>query len=270
MSAFDVINPEPSIPVVANIPHSSVCIPPGCRSSLLLSEEELVEEQRAIVDWHTEELYRPIVQAGGTALVSRVSRLVVDTERFDDDSREAMALRGMGVIYERTTERKLLRHPPSSVERMRLLEAYYRPYHRALTALCRGVIDKFGYCLLLDCHSFPESALPYEADRSLFRPDMCLGTDARHSPEELVRMMEEVSARFGWSCARNTPFAGTVVPLELYGDERLAAIMIEYNRRLYMDETTTERTVGFVSAQRWLVEVLGAILTVWSGRQRFA
>jgi len=260
MKPFDISNPEPRIPIVANIPHSSAEVPAWCRKALVLSDQELAAEHGAIVDWFTDELYHPIIAAGGAALVSRVSRLVVDTERFDDDTRESMVSRGMGVIYERTTEQRTLRAPPTLIERERLLEAFYRPYHDALDALCRKSIERFGWCLLLDCHSFPEKSLPYEQDQTLFRPDLCLGTDSAHSPKSIVRSFEEVTASFGWSCARNTPFAGTMVPLSLYGDRRLASIMIEFNRALYMDESTTVRTSGLGTAQRWVQTILDRVL----------
>lgn len=255
MKPFDIVNPEPTIPLVANIPHSSAVVPKRYRAALALNDEELAREHSAIVDWFTDELYAPIVSAGGAALVSRVSRLVVDTERFDDDSRESMAERGMGVIYERTTAQRVLRSRPSAVAREEILSSVYRPYHAALTSLCEGVLARFGWCVLLDCHSFPAHALPYERDHTLLRPDMCLGTDEHHSPEPLVQMLEEVTAMFGWSCARNTPFAGTIVPLSLYGDRRVASIMIEFNRKLYMDEEMTTRHGGLTVAQRW-VEVM--------------
>lgn len=260
MKPFEVLNAEPNLPIVANIPHSSAVVPIECREALVLSDAELAAEHGAIVDWFTDELYSPVVEAGGAAVVSRVSRLIVDTERFDDDTREPMVERGMGVIYEQTTAQRILRAAPSGAERERLLDSFYHPYHAALTRLCRDAIDRFGWCLLLDCHSFPAQSLPYERDRSLSRPQMCLGTDPRHSPEPLVTLLEAVTASFGWSYARNTPFAGTVVPLPLYGDRRIFSVMIEFNRALYMDEATTTRTEGLAIAQQWIRVVLEQIM----------
>ncbi|MFM1846960.1 MAG: hypothetical protein RL417_434 [Pseudomonadota bacterium] len=259
MMPFEIWNPNPTVPIVANIPHSSAIIPAAQRNALLLSDPDLEEEHHAIVDWFTDELYRPIVEAGGAAIVSRISRIVLDTERFEDDAAEAMAKRGMGVIYERTTDQRLLRAPPAPAERASLLASFYHPYHAALTALCRSVLDRFGRCILLDCHSFPERSLPYERDRSLFRPEICIGTDERHSGEDLVSALEEVTGRFGWSCARNTPFAGTIVPLSLYGDPRLSSVMLEVNRGLYMDEAATERSTGFDTVRVWVSEIAAVV-----------
>jgi N-formylglutamate deformylase len=41
---------------------------------------------------------------GDRAVMFGVSRLVVDPERFVDDDQEAMASKGMGVIYTRTSD----------------------------------------------------------------------------------------------------------------------------------------------------------------------
>jgi N-formylglutamate deformylase len=41
----------------------------------------------------------------------------------------------------------------------------------------------------------------------------------------------------GYSVAVDVPFAGALVPLSYYGkDRRVLSVMIEVNRRLYMDE----------------------------------
>src|SRR5262249_54812355 len=48
-------------------------------------------------------------------------------------------------------------------EALRRVEQLYRPYHRALHQLVESARARFGYYLLLDCHSMPSSSGP--ADR---------------------------------------------------------------------------------------------------------
>jgi N-formylglutamate amidohydrolase len=67
-----------------------------------------------------------------------------------------------------------------------------------------------------------------------------------------VSRFEAITAEFGWSHARNTPFGGTVVPHAAVGDERVSSLMLEVNRALYMDEQTTTRTPGFRTVERWV------------------
>src|ERR1700733_12480439 len=48
------------------------------------------------------------------------------------------------------------------------------------------------------------------------------------------------------SVAVDAPFAGALVPLSAYGkDRRVLSVMIEVNRRLYMDELTGQKTQDF-------------------------
>lgn len=267
MEPYRILNPAPRVPIVANIPHAAAFIPPEYRSQFVLTDAELESEHRAIVDWFTDELYAPIVRAGGAALVATMSRLLVDTERFVDDEVETMAARGMGVVYTRTTDLSPLRRPLTRGERAELVSRIYEPYHAALRSLIEHTVARFGRCLILDCHSFPAVALPYEevdtgpvcvtahspaSERGAPRPAICFGTDRVHTPPDLVSRFEAITAEFGWSHARNTPFGGTVVPHAAVGDERVSSLMLEVNRALYMDEQTTTRTPGFRTVERWV------------------
>ncbi len=256
MAPFTVINPDPRIPILANVPHASAVIPKEYRDQFLLTDQEIATEHAAIVDWFTDELYSPIAELGGTMLIAGVSRLLVDTERFMDDDKEVMAQRGVGVIYERTTKRAQLRREITVAERKKLLEHHYIPYHAEMTRLANAILRKFGRCLILDCHSFPANVLPYELTSDALRPEICFGTDSIHSPEGLLTKLEASVTTRGWSQARNSPFAGTVVPLSLYGDRRISSVMLEINRAMYMDERTTTRLPGFTAVQGWVEEVV--------------
>jgi N-formylglutamate deformylase len=48
------------------------------------------------------------------------------------------------------------------------------------------------------------------------------------------------------SIAINKPFAGTLIPMKFYKqDKRVESIMIEINRKLYMDESTGEKNTRY-------------------------
>ena len=112
-----------------------------------------------------------------------VSRLVVDVERFEDDKHEPMFGRGMGAIYSVTSGLTPLRRTLHAGERDALMQAYYRPHHARLEAAVSAALDVHGHCLVIDCHSFPSVALPYEdADVAAVRPDICIGSDDFHTP----------------------------------------------------------------------------------------
>ncbi len=107
-------------------------------------------------------------------------------------------------------------------------------------------LARAGHALVVDCHSFASVPLPYELDQSSERPDICLGTDAFHTPPGLADVARDAFADQGFSVAFDRPFAGALVPAAHYRrDSRVLAIMVEVNRRLYMDESTGVRLAGF-------------------------
>ncbi len=91
--------------------------------------------------------------------------------------------------------------------------------------------------MIVDGHSYPAEALPYELDPTAPRPDVCLGTlEGRQTPEALVVLFERTIADRGLSVCRNRPFAGSIVPLSYMGDPRVTTLMVETKRSLYLDE----------------------------------
>ena len=250
-----IFNASPKIPVLANVPHSASFIPEHVRGQFLLSDKELQEENRKLVDWFTDDLYSPIVEAGGTLLRHMVSRFVVDPERFEDDNQECMAERGMGVIYTHGTAGQRIRREITLQEREALLQEFYRPYHQALTKYVARIVESFGRCVLIDCHSYPEKVLPYELYGDSSRPDVVLGDDSTHTPAWVRDEVQRLVTQAGYSFGLNRPFAGTIVPLPMYGDTRVVSFMLEINRATYMDEERTARNEGFERMRALIREI---------------
>ena len=107
------------------------------------------------------------------------------------------------------------------------------------------VIARSGVCLIVDCHRFSSSPLPHEPDQTTDRPDFCIGTDSFHTPVAVRDAILTVIEGEDYSVAVDTPFAGALVPLISYRkDHRVLSVMIEINRRLYMDKHSGAKT-GF-------------------------
>jgi N-formylglutamate amidohydrolase len=225
--------------VVLHLPHASTTIPDDVRAQFLLDNEDLNAELDVLTDQHVRELFEnhePLAQP----VAADVSRLVVDLERFTDDARETAAQHGFGAIYEKTTTGAALRRPLTGEERLELLQRH-AAHHERLTAIVEATLDEHGRCLLLDCHTFPDRRMPFEVgDPNAPRPDICIGTDPWHTPSGLRDALVEQFEAAGWSTALDRPFAGTVVPERLYhSDRRLAAVMIDANRRIVDGSTPT-------------------------------
>ena len=67
---------------------------------------------------------------------------------------EPMAKMGMGVIYTATSQKGVLRPPPSDVEWEWLITKFYRPHHLQLMEQVDARLKQFGRALIVDCHSF--------------------------------------------------------------------------------------------------------------------
>lgn len=260
MKNYTVINPTPSVPLVANLPHGSPRIPRDVLDQFIISESELTEQSRKLTDWFIDELYTPIFSAGGCGVRNEVSRFVVDPERLEDDAQECMAPRGMGVIYTHGCERQPIRRTLSATERVALLAKYYRPYHDELLSLINKCLNRFGTCTIIDCHSYQEHPLPYEIDPYGERYDITLGTDPHHTPAWIISTIKQITRTYGLRCGLNSPFAGTYVPLPYYKDPRINAFMLEVKRSTYMDESTTTPHDGFGRVQAAIADITKAVL----------
>lgn len=235
-------------PIILHIPHTSIVIPQDQRDKIVLSDEALASEILYMTDSHTGELYE---YAPATRVEFPVSRLIVDPERFEDDAQEPMAPRGMGVIYTITSHLEKLREKPTEEERKYLLDTYYHPHHKTLTDETDKALEKFGKCLIIDCHSFPSRTLPYELkDGQESRPEICIGTDEFHSPPEIASILEEFFTGEGYSFDVNTPFAGSLTPLKHYSKEpNVMSVMFEIRRDIYMDESNGLQSERFAKVK---------------------
>jgi len=259
LMTFEIITRETPcpIPLVVHVPHSSTIIPADIRPTFCLDDHELQRELLCMTDWYTDRLFDPVLELGGTLFVNRVSRLVVDPERFPDDSREVMATKGMGAVYTKTADGRALRTQMSPEERTHLLEAYFHPYAQVFADLVSRMLDRHGRCLILDGHSFLSVPLPYELDQRTDRPHICLGTDDPPPSGPLWGALGAPWVEKGVKAEGHAPFAGTYVPIgNWHTDQGVRSGMMEIRRDLYMDEQTGADTPGLHRIRELVLRVI--------------
>jgi N-formylglutamate amidohydrolase len=231
---FALIEGAAGSPVILHVPHSARAVPPEVRRSLVLDDAALGLELDRITDAYTAEIAARAaasVPLTHWQFVNRLSRLVVDPERFPDE-REEMRAVGMGAVYTHTTHRERLRAPET--DEQPLIDAYFHPYAAAMTRAVDRRLAAAGRAVVIDVHSYPAEPLPYELHGQGPRPPVCLGADDFHTPAGLLARAREAFAPLG-ATAVNTPFAGAYVPLKHHGrDRRVSALMIEIRRDLYL------------------------------------
>ena len=152
----------------------------------------------------------------------------------------------MGAFYTRTSMGERLRARSNPAARQLLLDRWYWPHHSKLKRMVSDVVTELGRCSIIDCHSFSSVALPYELDQREGRADFCIGTDAFHTPAVIRDAIVAAVKETGYSVAIDAPFSGALVPLSCYRkDDRISSVMIEVNRRLYMNEQSGRRAPDF-------------------------
>ena len=227
-----------SSPLIIHVPHSGTWIPDDVRSQLLLDDSELDDEIAKMTDWQTDRMALDALaetDTPATVFTNRASRLVVDPERFVGDA-EPMSGVGMGPVYHSTSALGPLRRldPENDVQ---MLDRWFHPYAEAFAEEVDRVLARHGSAVIVDLHSFPKLPLPYEADPTVRRPGICVGTDPQHTPDDLRYVALGSFAGVPGGTALDTPFAGTYVPLKhLDRDRRVRSIMIEVRRDLYQTE----------------------------------
>ena len=165
---YEMIPGDAASAVVLHVPHASRTLagPP-----LLPPAAAVAEELDHLTDTGTDAIARRAADAAQLRpwiFENRLSRLVVDPERFPGDGEEMRRV-GMGPVYTHGyAGRRLRDDDPDRDER--LLADHFRPYAAAMTALVDERLAATGRAVVLDVHSYASRALPYELHGTGPRP----------------------------------------------------------------------------------------------------
>lgn len=229
----EIVDATDRSPVILHAPHGSTRIPSNYRAHFTVDDAAVAREVAALTDHAVDRMVRRALETvDASAVIARVSRLVVDVERFDGEAEEMNAV-GMGVLYTHGAWQDPIRWaPPSAREE---LMAHFEAYSAAMTRLVDQALERHGCAVILDVHSYPSRALPYELHATASRPPLCVGYDARHMTDALRSHVRDAFVEL--EQVDNEPFAGAYVPLKHFArDRRVHSVMLELRRDQYMDE----------------------------------
>ncbi|MCL2499095.1 MAG: N-formylglutamate amidohydrolase [Defluviitaleaceae bacterium] len=240
------------IGLIIHIPHASTLIPVEYKSGFLLSDDALAREVLWSVDAYCDELF----DAGiGKRVVAEYNRLVCDPERFRDDALEENAKKGNGFFYTNTLRGLPLRREDPALKH-KVLTQIYDKHHEKLTRAVGEALREFGRCLIIDGHSFSDD--PYLGEDL---PDFCIGTDACHTPLALAETAVDFLRSFGYTVEVNRPFSGSIVPMAYYGkDKRVTTLMIEVNKRLYLEGATLTKSKDFDKIRKVCIQTIKTLM----------
>ncbi|MBY0510743.1 MAG: N-formylglutamate amidohydrolase [Rhodospirillaceae bacterium] len=259
-SPIEVLDPARlSSPLVFASPHSGAYYPPDFVAASALELAALRKSEDCYVD----ELFADTPALGAPLLRALYPRAFLDVNResheldpdmFDQplpafvNTTSARVAAGLGTIARIVASRReIYRHKLSFNEAERRIAGVYKPYHRALRDLVNRARNRFGFCVLIDCHSMPSTGLPLDSDSGAHGVDVVLGDRGGMSCAAAVTdTLDSILSELGYRVTRNNPYAGGFTT-QHYGDpgNGIHAIQIEINRTIYMDEMTLQRRKGF-------------------------
>jgi N-formylglutamate amidohydrolase len=274
----EVLQPSSqALPLVLASPHSGAVYPGDLIAASRLDPHALRRSEDSYVD----EIFATAAASLGVPLLrARFARAYLDANRemyeldpamFEEplpsfvNSRSPRVQVGLGTIArivssgEEIYGRKL-----SYAEAEKRIETLYKPYHETLQRLLDATLARFGFHILVDCHSMPSAGAESRAGgvaAGRGRVDIVLGDCHGTSCHPLVQeTAHRVLTARGYVVARNSPYAGGFTTAH-YGrpaDER-HALQIEINRSLYMDERTLRRRPYFRQLAADMGEVIAAL-----------
>lgn len=284
--AFEVSRPQHQrLPLVFASPHSGNVYPESLKAASRLTDHALRKSEDCFVD----EIFAAAPDLGAPLIRALFPRVYVDPNRepFELDpamfegrlpdyanTRSPRVAAGLGTIARIVADGEpIYRGKLPVAAAMRRIASCYRPYHAALGQLIEETRQRFGFAILVDCHSMPSTGLspigsgPFErkgAGQKKGRIDAVLGDCFGTSCSQAVtERCEALLSGLGYSVVRNHPYAGGYTTRH-YGRPRegVHAIQIEINRALYMDERQLLRKphLAVLAGQmRGLIDGLGEI-----------
>ncbi len=247
---------EQRVPFLFNSPHSGRYYPDRFLAMARLDRNAI----RRSEDCYVEELFGGAVALGAPMLAANFPRAYLDVNRepweldprmFAEpvpsfcNIRSARVAGGLGTVPKLVGEGlDIYSGRLPLAEAVARIETVYKPYHETLKRLLTRTHARFGYAVLIDCHSMPASI---RVGDNGVRPDFIIGDRFGISATAaLTETAIGLLTGMGYTVAHNKPYAGGFIT-EHYGRpaRHLHALQIEVNRGLYMNERTFQKSAGF-------------------------
>lgn len=259
--SFEVLRPaEQSAPFVFSSPHSGRIYPSEFLAQSRLDPQTLRKSEDCFVD----RLFSPVATLGAPLLSARFPRAYLDLNRepyeldpelFDEplpehaNTQSIRVVGGLGTVARIVADgEEIYRLPLTLRAVLARIDQLYFPFHAQLARLVEETTQRFGYAVLIDCHSMPSSTMtPGGAQR----PDIVIGDRFGASADpRLSQLVRDTLHGLGYDVQMNRPYAGGYIT-EHHGrpTHGVHALQIEINRGLYLNESTLTESPGFAGLQ---------------------
>lgn len=259
IKVLDIFNAEDiKFPLILSIPHCGTVFPQEFLDAVNVDVNTLRKNEDIFV---YDLLKQAIDEAQITALKLNLNRAFIDVNRakveidpnmFFDYPREDIGLNqqrsryGLGIIHKITADSQPIYSGKISYkEAEERIKNVYDVYHHTLKNLIDRTINKFGFCLVLDCHSMPSKICSIISESP--RIDYCLGNLFEQScPNKISFYVENELSKREYYVSKNRPYSGAYITFN-YCEPRKQAytLQLEINREIYADENQLEKNDNF-------------------------
>lgn len=255
---FDEFNTKDmKFPIVLSSPHSGKEFPEEFLANSCLSRDELRSSEDCFVD----EIVKGASDAGIPMIAMNIPRTFVDVNRDKIEIDETMYFDskknqdligsrrcrvGLGVIHRIVSQnRPIYDGLISYKEAMERIKNVYDPYHKRLKQLVDRCHKKFGYCLLVDCHSMPSKICNIMNESKPVEFCVCTLFDESCPPAMSEFIGKELSAK-DYRVEYNRPYAGAFITFNYCQPRKnIFTLQLEINRSIYMDEDVYNKNANF-------------------------
>jgi N-formylglutamate amidohydrolase len=263
-----VLQPErQSVPFVFSSPHSGRIYPPAFLRQSRLSPLSLRKSEDCFVD----ELFSCVTSLGAPLITALFPRAYLDLNRepyeLDPElvagplpahanSQSIRVAGGLGTVARIVADGEEIYHKRLSLEAvLARIEQLYFPFHAELARLVEQTRQRFGYCVLIDCHSMPSTTMAPGGGQ---RPDIVIGDRFGASCDaRLSQLMRSAFASRGYDVQLNRPYAGGYITEHHGRPQRgIHAIQLELNRGLYLDEKALIEGPHYAALREDLTQII--------------
>lgn len=204
--------------IVLNIPHSSINGVFDCELGGWAYNPNFVNDcVNKWTDWYTNFIFLGLSRLDNVQTVTfSYSRFVCDVERLKNDILEE---KGQGIIYTEFDGYK--RNELNEEQKDKLIKLWENHQEELKSHI------KSDDTILIDCHSFPSD---------LYDCDICIGYNNDWSyDEKIVNGIVKIFKNRGYKVEINKPYSNSITPKSEF---KYKSVMIEVNKRVYMNEKT--------------------------------
>lgn len=227
------------------------------------------------VSMYLEDLWASAPALGGTLLYCLFPNTWIDVNRNESDMDPALidgawptelkptqrTLEGLGLIKTRSRYGEAFQERALTVAEVEeRLNHYYRPYHAELERIVAALHARCGVLRQVSCHCMSAVGAPTHPDPGKPRADFCLGdVNGATASRAFVEFVQQAIQSLGYSCTINDPYSGGELNTRFGRPGTVESVMVEINKKLFMDVNTFRRKPEFAKVKADVTKVLRAV-----------